>query len=114
LDKKTYYVSLQLGRVEDTPFDHTYLFKIAATDVEVAILQEKLDQMADSELWFGILAPVHKEADTNERRHESQHLMQDIYEMIDDLEVKPVRDGQTASPTAHQLSEWLNEGRPPN
>ncbi len=114
MEKKTYYVSLQLGRVEETPFDHTYLFKIAATDIEVATLQEKLDQMADSELWFGILAPVQKESNTNAHRHESQHLMQAIYEMIDDLELKPVRDGQTASPSAHQLSDWLNENRPPH
>ena len=46
MDKKTYYVSIPLQRIAAEAYDHTYKFRIAANDVELALLQEKIDQLA--------------------------------------------------------------------
>ncbi len=87
-EKRTYFVSLQLGLLADQPYDHTYQFEIEATDIEATLLQEKLDKMADGEVWFGILNLVQDEDYSNDRRHESEHLLKEIYEMIAALEKK--------------------------
>ena len=84
-DKQIYYVSIPLGRMAAEPYDHTYQFKISATEIEATILQEKMDQMGDSELWVGILNLTQGETNSNDRRNESEHLLKEIYEMIDTL-----------------------------
>ncbi len=104
MDKKTYYVSIPLQRIAAEAYDHTYKFRIAANDVELALLQEKIDQLADSEIWLGILKPVHHEEYTTERRHESEHLLKEIYEMIDALEVTHDTNSETS---AKHLGELL-------
>lgn len=103
VEKQIFYVSIPLQRIAEQPHDHTYLFRIKATDVEVALLQEKIDQLADSELWPGILKPIHNEQDTNDRRHESEHLLKEVYEMIDRLEDRDVSDAERTAATRDGL-----------
>ncbi len=82
------YVSIPLLRLAEQALDHTYLFKIKASELEIAVLQEKLDEFADSELGMDFIGFYQSEQQIISRRHDCDHQLSNIYAMIDQLEDK--------------------------
>ena len=103
MDKQTYYVSIVLGRIAEQPHDHTYQFRIRADEVEAAILQEKLDEMENSQLWVGVLSLVQNETRTMDKRDITDHKLKEIYEMVASLEEKPVENDPTSAKNLGKL-----------
>jgi hypothetical protein len=114
MEKKTMYISIPLLRMAEQALDHTYLFKIQATELEIAVLQEKLDEYADSELGMDFIGFYQSEEQIISRRHDGDHQLSAIYAMIDQLEDKsdvadrsiPVRSANDPTSAAN-LSKLL-------